>query len=40
MAWYIVKKAEERGELKPRSKIIEVTRGNTGIAFAMISAVK
>lgn len=40
MAWYIVKKAEERGELKPGSKIIEVTSGNTGIAFAMISAVR
>ena len=40
MAWYMVKKAEERGELKPGMKIIEVTSGNTGIAFAMISAVK
>lgn len=40
MAWYMVKKAEERKELKPKSKIIEVTSGNTGIAFAMISAIK
>lgn len=40
MAWYMVKKAEERGELKPGNKIIEVTSGNTGIAFAMISAVR
>ena len=40
MAWYMVKKAEERGELKQGMKIIEVTSGNTGIAFAMISAVK
>ncbi|MCX6723446.1 MAG: cysteine synthase A [Candidatus Staskawiczbacteria bacterium] len=40
MAWYILKKAEERGELKPGSKIIEVTSGNTGIAFAMISALR
>jgi len=40
MAWYIVKKAEERGELKSGSKIIEVTSGNTGIAFAMIAAIK
>jgi cysteine synthase A len=40
MAWYMTKKAEERGELKPGSKIIEVTSGNTGIAFAMISAIR
>ena len=40
MAWYMIKKAEERGELKLGSKIIEVTSGNTGIAFAMISAVR
>lgn len=40
MALYMVSKAEESGELKPGSKIIEVTTGNTGIAFAMISALK
>lgn len=40
MAWYMVKKAEERNELKPGSKIIEVTSGNTGIAFAMVSAIR
>lgn len=40
MAWYMIKRGEERGELKQGSKIIEVTSGNTGIAFAMISAVK
>ncbi len=40
MAWYMIKKAEERGELKQGMEIIEVTSGNTGIAFAMISAVK
>lgn len=40
MAWHMVKKAEERGELRQGMKIIEVTSGNTGIAFAMISAVK
>lgn len=38
--WYMVKKAEERGELKQGYKIIEVTSGNTGIALAMISAVR
>ncbi len=40
MAWYMVRKAKERGELKPGNKIIEVTSGNTGIAFAMISAIE
>lgn len=40
MAWYMVEKAEERNELKPGMKIIEVTSGNTGIALAMVSAVK
>jgi len=40
MAWYMMKKAEERKELKPGNKIIEVTSGNTGISFAMISAVR
>ncbi|HOW13161.1 MAG TPA: cysteine synthase A [Candidatus Pacearchaeota archaeon] len=40
MAWYMVKKAEERKELKPKSKIIEVTSGNTGISFSMISAIR
>ena len=38
--WYMVKKAEERGQLKKGYKIIEVTSGNTGIALAMISAVR
>lgn len=40
MVWYMIKKAEKRGELKPGKKIIEVTSGNTGISFAMISAIK
>jgi len=40
MACYMVEKAEERGELKPGNEIIELTSGNTGIAFAMISALK
>lgn len=40
MAWYMVERAEERGELEPGGRIIEVTSGNTGIAFAMIAAVK
>lgn len=40
MALYMVSRAEERGEIKTGDKIIEVTTGNTGIAFAMISALK
>jgi cysteine synthase A len=40
MALYMVSKAEERGLIKPGSKIIEVTTGNTGIAFAMVSALR
>lgn len=40
MALYMISKAEENGEIKEGDKIIEVTTGNTGIAFAMISALK
>ncbi len=40
MALYMVDRAEERGLIKPGSKIIEVTTGNTGIAFSMISALR
>lgn len=40
MVWYMVEKAEERGELKPGMKIIEATSGNTGISFSMVSSVK
>jgi len=40
MAWYMVKKAEQKGQLEPGDKIIEVTSGNTGISFAMISAIR
>ena len=40
IARYIVEKAEERGELRPGSTILEVTSGNTGIAFAMVGAEK
>jgi cysteine synthase len=38
MAWHMARKAEERGELKPGATILEVTSGNTGIAFAIIAA--
>jgi len=40
MACYMLKKAEERGRLKPGSRILEVTSGNTGIAFAMLAAAR
>jgi cysteine synthase A len=40
MAYYVVRKAEERGELKPGQEIIELTSGNTGTALAMVSAIK
>lgn len=38
IARFIVERARERGDLKPDSTILEVTSGNTGIAFAMIGA--
>lgn len=40
MAKYMIERAEERGELKANSYIIEATSGNTGVSFAMISAIK
>lgn len=40
MAFWMIKMAEKRGELKKDSRIIEVTTGNTGISFAMLSAIK
>jgi len=39
-AYYMVKDAEEKGMLKKGSTIIEATSGNTGIALALICAVK
>jgi len=36
MALYILQKATEQGYLKPADTIVEVTSGNTGIAFAAI----
>jgi len=39
MAFWMIKMAEKRGELKKGSRIIEVTTGNTGISFAMLSAI-
>ena len=37
---YILKKAEERGDLKPGDTIVEATSGNTGIAVSMFGASK
>jgi cysteine synthase B len=37
-AYYMIKKAEESGELTPEKIIIEPTSGNMGIALAMIGA--
>ena len=39
-AYYMIKKAEESGELIQDKIIIEATSGNTGIALAMIGAAK
>tara|TARA_R110002110_G_scaffold400317_2_gene616645 strand:- start:1264 stop:2640 length:1377 start_codon:yes stop_codon:yes gene_type:complete len=40
IAHYIIKQAEERGELKPGGVIVENTSGNTGLALAMVAAYK
>ena len=40
IARHIVREAEKRGELKPGSVIMEVTSGNTGIALAMVGAMR
>ncbi len=40
MALYIVEQAEKKGLLKPGGIIVENTSGNTGLALAMIAAVK
>ncbi len=40
MARYIIEKAEKEGLLKPGGTIVENTSGNTGLALAMVGAVK
>jgi len=40
MAVHIIEQAEQTGKLKPGGTIVENTSGNTGLALAMIAAVK
>ena len=40
MAYYVLTKAEERGELRPGDTIVEASSGNTGISFSMLGSVK
>jgi cysteine synthase len=40
MALYILNQAEKKGKLKKEKTILEATSGNTGIALAMLAAVK
>jgi cysteine synthase A len=40
IARHIVLEAEKRGDLRPGSTIMEVTSGNTGIALAMVGAMR
>lgn len=40
LAHALIEKAERSGQLKPKGTVIEVTSGNTGIAVAMICAIK
>ena len=36
----MLRRAEERGEIKPGDTLIEATSGNTGIALAMAAAIR
>lgn len=39
-ALFMIKRAEERGKIKPGDTLIEATSGNTGIALAMAAAMR
>ncbi len=39
-AYSMIRCAEERGEIKPGDRLVEATSGNTGIALAMVAAIK
>ncbi|MFM7323229.1 MAG: pyridoxal-phosphate dependent enzyme, partial [Armatimonadota bacterium] len=39
-AWSMIRRAEERGDLRPGMAMIEATSGNTGIALAMVAAAR
>lgn len=39
-AYYMIKSAAERGDIKPGDTLIEATSGNTGIALAMVAAMQ
>ncbi len=40
MAFYMIRRAEERGQIKPGATIVESTSGNTGLGLAMAAAVR